>query len=78
MWRNYFKIGIPWSISKIKSDSITVLEKIGHFLDEEVQHLFNWYKPEGHSQQEINQLIFKNLDVCNVLNKAAKNLTEVL
>lgn len=57
---------------KLKSDTITVLEKIGHFLDEEVQQLFNWYKPEGYSQQEINPLIFKNLDVCSVLNKAAK------
>jgi amidophosphoribosyltransferase len=57
---------------KIKSDTITVLEKIGHFLDEEVQQLFNWYKPEGYSQQEINPLIFKNLDVCSVLNKASK------
>lgn len=57
---------------KIKSDTITVLEKIGHFLDEEVQQLFNWYKPEGYSQKEINPLIFKNLDVTSVLNKAAK------
>lgn len=57
---------------KIKADTITVLEKIGHFLDEEVQQLFNWYKPEGLSQQQINPLIFENLDVCNVLNKAAK------
>lgn len=57
---------------KIKSDSITVLEKIGHFLDEEVQQLFNWYKPEGYSQQDINPLIFDNLDIANVLSKAAK------
>lgn len=34
--------------------------------------MFNWYKPEGLSQQQINPLIFENLDVCNVLNKAAK------
>lgn len=57
---------------KIKSDTITVLEKIGHFLDEEVQHLFNWYKPEGYSQQDINPLIFENLDICRVLGRAAK------
>ncbi|MCC6815976.1 MAG: amidophosphoribosyltransferase [Saprospiraceae bacterium] len=57
---------------KVKSDTITVLEKIGHFLDEEVQHLFNWYKPEGYSQQEINPQIFNNLDVNRVLKKAAK------
>lgn len=57
---------------KIKSDTITVLEKIGHFLDEEVQQLFDWYKPEGYTQQQINPLIFENLDICNVLNKASK------
>lgn len=57
---------------KVKSDTVTVLEKIGHFLDEEVQQLFNWYKPEGHSQVEINPLIFENFDVCNVLKKAAR------
>lgn len=57
---------------KIKSDTITVLEKIGHFLDEEVQHLFDWYKPEGYTQTEINPLIFENLDICNVLNKASR------
>lgn len=57
---------------KIKADTITVLEKIGHFLDEEVQHLFDWYKPEGHTQQAINPLIFENLDICRVLSRAAK------
>ncbi len=57
---------------KVKADTITVLEKIGHFLDEEVQHLFNWYKPEGYSQQEINPQIFDNLDINRVLKKAAK------
>ncbi|HNA65609.1 MAG TPA: amidophosphoribosyltransferase, partial [Saprospiraceae bacterium] len=57
---------------KIKSDTITVLEKIGHFLDEEVQHLFNWYKPEGYSQMQINPLIFDHLDISRVLKKAAR------
>ncbi|HRI00743.1 MAG TPA: amidophosphoribosyltransferase [Saprospiraceae bacterium] len=57
---------------KVKSDTVTVLEKIGHFLDEEVQQLFNWFKPEGHNPQSINPLIFANLDVNSVLKKAAK------
>ncbi|MBP8726653.1 MAG: amidophosphoribosyltransferase [Saprospiraceae bacterium] len=57
---------------KFKSDTITVLEKIGHFLDEEVQMLFDWYKPQRNGQQDINPLIFENLDVCNVLRKAAR------
>lgn len=57
---------------KVKSDTVTVMEKIGHFLDEEVQHLFNWYKPEGYNQVEINPLIFDNLNIGRVLKKAAK------
>lgn len=57
---------------KVKSDTVTVMEKIGHFLDEEVQHLFNWYKPEGYNQVEINPLIFDNLNIARVLKKAAK------
>ena len=34
---------------KEKSDTVTVLEKIGHFLDDEVERLYNWFKPEGYS-----------------------------
>ncbi|MEM1220705.1 MAG: amidophosphoribosyltransferase, partial [Bacteroidota bacterium] len=54
------------------SDTVTVLEKIGHFLDDEVQRLHTWYKPDGYTNQEINQLIFKNLDVGRLLRRASK------
>lgn len=57
---------------KLKSDTVTVLEKIGHFLDEEVQQLFDWYKPEGYTREEINPMIFENLDICRILQKATK------
>ncbi|MEE9440002.1 MAG: amidophosphoribosyltransferase [Saprospiraceae bacterium] len=57
---------------KEKSDTVTVLEKIGHFLDDEVQRLFNWFKPEGYSNQEINQLIAENLDVLRVMQRASR------
>ncbi len=55
-----------------RSDTVTVLEKIGHFLDAEVQRLETWYKSDGYDNQEINQLIFENLDVQRVLKKASK------
>jgi amidophosphoribosyltransferase len=55
---------------KEKSDTVTVLEKIGHFLDDEVQRLYNWFKPDGYSNQEINQLIFKHLDIQRVMSRA--------
>ena len=57
---------------KEKSDTVTVLEKIGHFLDEEVQRLFNWFKPEGYSNIEINKLIEDNLDVQRLLQRACR------
>lgn len=57
---------------KQKSDTVTVLEKIGHFLDDEVQRLHAWYKPEGYSNKELNQLIFENLDIQRLLKRASK------
>lgn len=57
---------------KEKSDTVTVLEKIGHFLDDEVQRLHTWYKPDGYSNKEINDLIFDQLDVQRLLRRASK------
>ncbi|MCB0638903.1 MAG: amidophosphoribosyltransferase, partial [Lewinella sp.] len=57
---------------KEKSDTVTVLEKIGHFLDDEVQRLYTWYKPDGYSNIELNDLIFENLDVQRLLRRASK------
>lgn len=57
---------------KEKSDTVTVLEKIGHFLDEEVIHLFNWFKPEGYSKTEVNPLIYHHLDIHRILQRACK------
>ena len=57
---------------KEKSDTVTVLEKIGHFLDDEVQRLHTWFKPDGYSNQDINHLIFDNLDVQRLLRRATR------
>ncbi|MCC6280972.1 MAG: amidophosphoribosyltransferase [Saprospiraceae bacterium] len=57
---------------KEKSDTVTVLEKIGHFLDDEVQRLHTWFKPDGYTNQNLNQLIFENLDVQRMLRRASK------
>ncbi len=54
------------------SDTVTVLEKIGHFLDDEVQKLFTWFKPDGYSNQEINALIEEHLDIQKLLRRATK------
>lgn len=57
---------------KEKSDTVTVMEKIGHFLDDEVQKLFSWFKAEGYSNQQITELISENLDVRRVLQRATR------
>ena len=57
---------------KEKSDTVTVLEKIGHFLDDEVQRNFAWFKPEGYSNIEINKKIAENLDVQRILQRSAR------
>ena len=54
------------------ADTVTVMEKIGHFLDEENEKLFRHYKNLGHSRAEISNLIAKDLDVAEVLAAAAK------
>lgn len=54
------------------SDTETVLERIGHFLDEENQHLFDKYKSQGKSSAEVTSLIAEHLDIRKILHKAAK------
>jgi amidophosphoribosyltransferase len=57
---------------KEMSDTVTVLERIGHFLDTEVQRLFNWYKPDYKNNVAISERIMENLDVVRILRKATK------
>ena len=52
---------------KEMSDTVTVMEKIGHFLDVENQEQFDKFKEQGFSRQEISTLIAKNLDVQKIL-----------
>jgi len=55
------------------SDTVTVLEKIGHFLDEENQQLFRQYKNEGHPNIEISRLIAENINVSKILQASTKD-----
>lgn len=58
---------------KDKTDTVTVMEKIGHFLDVANQELFDKFKREGHEHKTISNLIADQLDVANVLQKAARD-----
>jgi len=57
---------------KERADTVTVMEKIGHFLDEENEHLYQKYKKEGHKNQAISGLIAEHLDVKRILRDASK------
>ncbi|MDF3078235.1 MAG: amidophosphoribosyltransferase [Sphingobacteriaceae bacterium] len=57
---------------KERADTVTVLEKIGHFLDAENQELFDQFKADGLSNVEITHKIAENLDVGNILRRSAK------
>ncbi|MGE4585848.1 MAG: amidophosphoribosyltransferase [Mangrovibacterium sp.] len=55
------------------TDTVTVLEKVGHFLDEENQIRFRQYKNEGYSNREISPLIEDNLDIQTILENSSKD-----
>lgn len=58
---------------KEKADTVTVMEKIGHFLDMENQELFDHYKSLGYSNKEISELIAKGLNVGQILKRASED-----
>lgn len=58
---------------KEKVDTVTVMEKIGHFLDLEVQTLFDEYKNKGLSNVDITNKIEDTLDLAKVLSRACKD-----
>jgi len=53
-------------------DTVTVMEKIGHFLDDEVQQLFD-EKKEFHDNKTLSNIIANDLDVQRILTRAAKD-----
>ena len=58
---------------KEKSDTVTVLQKIGHFLDEENELLFKRFKQEGYTNKEISGQIAKDIDIQRILTRSAKS-----
>ena len=54
------------------SDNVTMLEKIGHFLDEENERLFKIFKDQGYSNFDITETIKENLSVETILKNAFK------
>ncbi|HCO83743.1 MAG TPA: amidophosphoribosyltransferase [Arenibacter sp.] len=58
---------------KEKADTVTVMEKIGHFLDDAVAQLYKDIKKEGFNKREASPLIAERLNVGKILRRAAKN-----
>ena len=55
------------------TDTVTVLEKIGHFLEEEVSKLYIEAKEKGFNKKDASPFIEENLDLQNVLKRSSKN-----
>ncbi len=58
---------------KEQADTITIMEKIGHFLDDAVSKIYKKLKKEGYSKSECSPLIAERLNVAKILKKASKN-----
>ncbi len=58
---------------KEKTDTITVMEKIGHFLDDAVRKLYKKAKAKGFTKIEASPYIVNNLDVAKILKKSARD-----
>ncbi|GET45585.1 amidophosphoribosyltransferase [Capnocytophaga felis] len=56
---------------KEQTDTVTVMERIGHFLDTEVESLYRKFKDEGLSKVEASKRIAEELDVAEILRKSA-------
>lgn len=59
---------------KEKADTVTILERIGHFVDVENQRLFDQYKQEGLENEAISERIADEIDLPTVLKHAANSL----
>lgn len=70
LFENLVRIG---QHPKDKSDTVTVMERIGHFLDDEVEKLYRKLKKEGVSKKEASPIIAEKLNVAKILKKASKN-----
>jgi len=55
------------------TDTVTVMEKIGHFLEEEVANLYLKAKEKGYTKKDASPYIEEHLDLQNVLQRSSKN-----
>ena len=71
LFRNLIELGQQ---PKEKSDNVLMLEKIGHFIDEENQRLFGILKSQGYNNLEITDKIKQEISIPNILKRSFKNV----
>ncbi|MDR2085134.1 MAG: amidophosphoribosyltransferase [Bacteroidales bacterium] len=54
------------------SDTVTILEKIGHFLDDENEKLYRQFKKDGINKFDATKLIIENIDILSILQRSTK------
>jgi len=54
------------------TDTVIIMEKIGHFLDDSVRKMYKDFKKEGLTKQECSIKISEKLDLFKILKKASK------
>ncbi|MBW2937340.1 amidophosphoribosyltransferase [Aureisphaera sp. CAU 1614] len=70
LFSNLIELGMH---PKEKADTVTVMEKIGHFLDDAVRKLYKKAKSKGFNKREASPYIAENLNIAKILRKSAKN-----
>lgn len=70
MFNNLLQLGMH---PKENADAVTVIEKIGHFLDDEVSKLYEKAKKEGLNKQEASPYIVENIKMGKILKRASKD-----
>ena len=55
-----------------KTDTVTILERIGHFLDRENEDKYRYFKDKGYSKREITDLLARHIDLKEILSLAAR------
>ncbi len=58
---------------KENTDTVTIMEKIGHFLDDEVLDLYYQFKQKGISKKDASEHIAKELNIQKILKRSSKN-----
>lgn len=69
LFQNLIEIG---QHPKEKADTVTILERIGHFLDEENEKVYRQLKEQGISKKEASEAIAKDLNIEHILQRAFK------